>query len=380
MRRDTEIGLATELLELHAARSAFLDESTRIQPVAAYHDEDRFMRERAQVIRTTPQPAVHSSELPAAGDFLRREVAGLPVLFTRDSDGIAHAFLNVCRHRGTRLVEDANGCRQRFSCPYHAWTWNNRGELLGMPHAEQGFPGLNREALGLRRLGCTERHGWLWVQPDSEEAPDMDAHLGELTADFAWFESDDFRLLHSDEQVRAANWKLIVEGGLEAYHFRVAHRDTIGPYFLDNLSTYQCYGRHLRSVLARRTLAELRDQPTEQWRLRDHAQVLYTLFPVTSLLVQSDHCAWIRLEPLSAGSTRIRINTLVPRDRMTDPDDLAHWARNHQITLDTLDEDFDIGERIQAGLDSGANEHLTFGRFEGALAAFNDSVEAAMRE
>lgn len=378
MKRETEIGLAQELLDLHARGSAFLVDSVATSPVEAYFDADRFSQERAKIMRTVPQPAVHADELPEHGSFLRRDFAGLPVLFTRDGDGVAHAFLNVCRHRGTRLVDDERGCRQRFSCPYHAWTYSSRGELIGVPHGELGFPDVNRSELGLKRLGCTEKYGWIWVWARSEEAPDVDDSLAGLAEDLDWLGADEHRIVHRDEQVWSVNWKIIVEGGIEAYHFRVAHRKTIGPYFLDNLSSYRCFGPHLRSIIARRSLTELLAQPTESWRLRDHAQVLFSIFPVNQILAQSDHFAWIQLEPLSATSTRIRLNTLAPKDRLERDEDLAHWEKNHAITLDTLAEDFELGESIQAGLQSGANERLTFGRFEGALAEFARTVDGML--
>ncbi len=375
MERATEIALAKELLDLHAQKSAYLDDAVTRSPVDHYFDPERFRQERDKVMRTAPQPVVHSSELPEPGSFLRRDFAGLPVFFTRDADGTAHAFLNVCRHRGTRLVDEQQGCKRRFSCPYHAWTWDNRGELVGVPHERQGFPELDRSELGLRRLGCSEKHGWIWVWGCSEEAPDVDDCLAGLADDLDWFDTSNYRIVHSHESVCSANWKILVEGGIEAYHFRVTHRNTIAPHFLDNLSSYERFGPHMRSILAKRSLTELADQPEEAWRLRDHAQVLYSIFPTNQFLVQSDHFAWIQMEPLSATSTRIRLNTLAPSDRLEREEDLAHWAKNHDITQTTLAEDFDIGESIQAGLESGANEHLTFGRFEGALAAFNREVE-----
>ena len=378
MKRTTEIELAKELLDLHDRKSAYLREGPATRPVEDYFDADRFKLERERVLRTTPQPVVHSSELPQPGSFLRREFAGLPVLYTRDADGVAHAFLNVCRHRGTRLVDEEYGCKRRFSCPYHAWTWNNRGDLIGIPHEELGFPDLDRSQLGLRRLGCSEELGWVWVWACSEDAPDVVGSLAGLAGDFDWFAAPDYLMLHSDVQTRSVNWKILVEGGIEAYHFRVAHRQTIGPYFLDNLSTYRRFGPHLRSVLARRSLADLVEQPEDTWRLRDHAQVLYSIFPASQILVQSDHFAWLQLEPLSASSTRIRVATLAPADRTDSAADLAHWERNHAITMETLAEDFAIGESIQAGLESGANKHLTFGRFETALGEFNRSVDSRL--
>ncbi len=379
MERATEIELATELLGLHAEKSAFLKEEVTSSPVEAYLDPERFRQERDKIMRTVPHPIVHSTELPEPGSFLRRDLAGLPVLFTRDVDGVAHAFLNVCRHRGTRLVDDEKGCKNRFSCPYHAWTWNNRGELLGVPHEQQGFPELERDKLGLKRLGVAEKHGWIWVWARSEDAPDVDGFLDGLADDFDWFGASDYKVLHTEELVCGANWKILVEGGIEAYHFRVAHRDTIAPYFLDNLSSYQGFGPHMRSILAKKSLTDLKEQAENDWRLRDHAQVLYSIFPVNQFLVQADHFAWIQMEPLSATSTRLRLSTLAPADRAESDEDLAHWAKNHAITLKTLSEDFDIGESIQSGLESGANERLTFGRFEGALAEFNRCVVSRLQ-
>ena len=75
--------------------------------------------------------------------------------------------------------------------------------------------------------------------------------------------------------------------------------------------------------------------------------------------------------PLAADHTELRIATLVPKSEAGDSE---LWMRNHAITRTTLDEDFALGESIQRGLTSGANAKLTFGRFEGALTAFNQSV------
>ena len=380
MDHATEVALIDELKGLHAEKSLFLDESVARNPAHQYYDAEIFQAEHERIFRSLPQALAHASELPNAGSFLRRQLAGLPVLLTRDADHQVHAFLNVCRHRGTQLVSDQQGCKHRFTCPYHAWTWDNRGELLRIPHEEQGFPGVDRKTLGLKRLGCVERHGMIWVSPSDEAAPDLDAHLAGMGGDFDWVGLEAAQVVHAEEQTREVNWKILIEGGIEAYHFRVAHSKTIAPYFHDNLSSYMTFGLHLRSVLAKRTLTELDDVPREQWRIRDHAQVLYTLFPSSAFLVQSDHVFWLQLEPLSPSSTLIRMTTLAPKDRLESDADRRHWEKNHQISVTTLSEDFDIGELIQKGLASGANDTLLFGRFEGALAAFNANVRQALKQ
>ena len=372
MDRETELQLIDELLSIKADKSFYLDETVTRNPVDHYLSEDRFQIERDQIFKRVPMIAAHSSEFAKPGDFLRRDIAGLPILLTRDKSGAVHAFLNACRHRGTRLVDDERGCKHRFSCPYHAWTYANSGELIAAPHFDQGFEGLEKSDLGLFSLPCEERFGFVWVSA-SPDAISLDEHIGDIATELGALQIDDMVVVHQDAPVHKANWKILVEGGIEAYHFKIAHRKTIGPHFEDNLSSYRMLGSHMRSVLMRASMAKLSPETRQDWRLRDHAQVLYTLFPNTALLVQSDHIAWINQEALSAGETRVRMSTLVPK---AEADRSEHWLRNHEITRVTLDEDFAIGESIQSTLASGANQNMLFGKFEGALDAFNKVVEA----
>ena len=376
MDRSTEIELLEELAGLREAREFYLDDAVATSPVARYTCPERFARERQKVFRALPAVVAHSSELARPDRFLTRDFAGLPLLLTRDDTGAVHAFLNVCRHRGTRLVDAAGGRRRRFVCPYHAWTWDNRGALLRIPHGDAGFPGIDRIALGLKRLGCTEAHGWIWVVTDTDDAPDIDDFLGGMAADFAWLDAASLKIVHEEAGERAANWKILVEGGLEAYHFRIAHKDTVGPYFHDNLSTYRVFGRHVRSILPRTRLGAMMERPRERWSLRRETNLVYTVFPSAQLLVQEDHIVWVQALPLAPDRSLVRIATLAPAD--SDPADASaalHWRKNHDITVRTLAEDFALGESIQSGLASGANDELRFGRFEGALDRFNRFVE-----
>jgi len=376
MDRATEITLLEELAGLRKAKSFYLDDAVTASPVQRYACPENFAKEQQTIFRGVPVIGAHRSELAGPNDFLTRELAGLPVLLTRDSNGEVHAFLNVCRHRGTRLVDDNAGCQKRFTCPYHAWTWDNRGDLKGIPHGAQGFPDLEKETLGLKRLGCTEAYGWIWVQANTDKTPDIDSHLGGLAADMAWLDAAGLKIAHCNEWVRPVNWKILIEGGIEAYHFRIAHRNTIGPFFQDNLSSYQVFGSHLRSVLPRVSLDEMMEKPKEDWSLRRDTNLVYSIFPTSQFLVQEDHIVWIHEMPMAADQTYVRLLTLVPEDfDRSDAEAAEHWWKNHDITVRTLSEDFDIGESIQSGLLSGANDELRFGRFEGALHQFNEIVD-----
>ena len=376
MQRKEEIGLIREIIGLAEQKSAYLDDAVAHSPISRYHSPERFERERALIFRRKPVIAAQSSELAGPRDFVVRQVMGLPVLLARDDDGVVRAFLNVCRHRGAKLERETSGCKRVFTCPYHGWSWTNTGDLRAVPQEAQGFPDLPRAERGLRRLPVAEAHGFIWViaNPDESGPLDIDAWLRRLSADFDWLQLDDHRIAVEETIDIHANWKVLVEGGIEAYHFRVAHAATIAPYFPDNLSTYRIFGQHLRSVLPRTTMTELASKPEAEWSIRQDANVLYSLMPVTQLLVQQDHVVWINSDPIAADHTRMRIATLVPKDADTDAMQ-AHWQKNHAITKATLMEDFELGEEIQSGFASRGNPSHLFGRFEGALNRFNRMVE-----
>jgi phenylpropionate dioxygenase-like ring-hydroxylating dioxygenase large terminal subunit len=377
MEQSIQEELLSELLALHGDRKPYLDEHWEKPDLERYYSAQFFRKEREHISLALPQIAAHSSELPEPGAFLTMELGGRPLLLVRDKEGATRAFYNVCRHRGAQLVGEKSGCRHRFSCPYHAWTWNNTGQLIGVPHEKSGFPGLDRGDHGLKTLACEEFGGWIWVSMAGDGEIDVQSHLGDLARDILGMEAGSHVIFDSTVRDVEANWKLLVEGGMESYHFRVAHKDTIAPLFLDNLSSYRCFGPHIRSILPRSTLPELREQPREAWELGKHANVLYSLFPGSQFLVQEDHFVWIHGVPLAPNRTRLRLSTLIPQEENTF-EKQKYWQRNHLLTTTTLDEDFDLGEGIQQGLESGANEHLNFGRFEGALTKFNDFVDAAI--
>ena len=372
MERETEIGLIEELLGLRETKSHYLDDEIEFNSVDQYQSEVIFQRERDHMFARLPAVAAHVSELPNAGDFVKREIAGRSILVTRDAHGEVRAFLNICRHRGTQLVDGESGCKHRFTCPYHAWSYANTGELVSVPHMDTGFPDLDKAQYALKSLQCEERFGFIWVIATPDVSFDFDAYSAPVAAEAEGLDLANMAIAHEEKKIHNSNWKILVEGGIESYHFKVAHRKTIGPYFEDNLSSYQMLGDHMRSVLMRSSMHVLRDQPTDQWRLRDHANIIYTFFPTTQLLVQKDHVVWINSRPVSAGQTELRLATLAPKSRLAEE---AYWEKNHQITSTTLNEDFVIGESIQNGFASGANDVITFGRFEGALPEFNRTIK-----
>jgi phenylpropionate dioxygenase-like ring-hydroxylating dioxygenase large terminal subunit len=378
MNHEFQIQSLETLYGLDQQGSAFLDERVTTSPIERYTNQERFDAEQEKIFRFHPIIAAHASELPENGAFITLRKAGLPLLLTRDKDGQVHAFLNVCRHRGAKLVSEEKGCKNVFSCPYHAWTYASNGDLRGVPHQKQGFPDIDKAANGLKRLPVAERLGFIWILANPKtESYDFEPFLSVLEQEFGWIDMAGHAITHVETVESNANWKLLLEAGLEAYHFRIAHKNTVGPHMMDSLSSYEMFGPHIRSILPRSSLPTLDPADRDNWDFRELTNVVYTLFPSTQILTMQDHYALIQVEPIAPGKTLIRLATVAPAEDITS-DKVDHWKRNHSITKATLTEDFDICADIQSGLESGANDALTFGRYEGALDRFNKEIEKAL--
>ena len=380
MDRKTELELLDRCLSLYNERKTELMEEEVVSPVDRYISSERFNLEMEHIFKTSPLIVAHSAELAEANSYIAREwLEGFPLLITRDTDGMVHAFANVCKHRGGKLAREGKGCSRRLVCPYHAWSYDLEGKLKTIPHEKSGFPSFDKENTRLKELACTEAYGFIWVQREEGSGLNIEAYLDGMDTDLTRFTEPEHVLFDEAVQDWNMNWKILVEGGIESYHFKIAHRETIAPLFNDNLSVFDEFGPHFRSILTKSSLKQLRDTEQENWDIREHANILYSLFPLTSVLVQPDHFAIINAIPLAADKTRISIQTFVPKGTDVTEKARHHWQANFAFTKDTLIEDFVIGEQIQQGIASGANESFTFGRFEAALARFHDITEAKLR-
>ena len=102
-----------------------------------YHDPEFFEAEKRAFLRAAPQIVCHQSEIAAPGEWRSLEYLGESVIVIRGDDGEVRAFANVCRHRGSRLVDGTGGCAKVLTCPYHAWSYARDGRLVGVPHRAQ---------------------------------------------------------------------------------------------------------------------------------------------------------------------------------------------------------------------------------------------------
>ena len=360
----------------HAMQTGLADADTQGGQVAvSQYISDEQTTQELRLLRQFPQPVAGSSSIPTPGAWLSLTPFDVPLLLVRQSDGAVHAFLNVCRHRGARVVAEGSGTEARaFICPYHAWTYQPDGDLRGVPDSF-GFPRLKKEKSGLKRLAAVERGGIIWVVLDpTSPIRDIDTHLGPLMENLESLDGLHTPVSYAQRSLEVnANWKLLTDGIFEAYHFKVAHRQTIAHMFMNNLQLVDEFDLHRRLYLIKSRFPK--EQPEANgFDPRKYGNLTYYFFPNTMILVQPDHGQLSYLEPLSASRTRIHEITLLPAEPATDKA-AAYWNANVDLYRRTLAEDYALAESIQAGLASGANDRLTFGSFEYSAPRFHTQLQ-----
>jgi choline monooxygenase len=333
-----------------AVRRPVLEAATL--PAWCYTSPEFFARERERVFARGWQYVARVEEVPRGG-YLHGETVGGPVLLLKDSAGTLRAFANTCRHRGARLAEGSGTCA-RLVCPYHAWSYRLDGSLAGAPGMEntQGF---DKAGNGLAPVRMALWAGFVFVCYD-EDTPDLESYFGDLTERLKSHRFEEFVCVRRREYDVAANWKLIAENAMEAYHTGSVHGASLGQQTARDLVTTGHWDAI--QVLGEDSIAVLPGEdipfaPVAGLSEEAAAGTFFTtLHPNTQFACVQDSMWWLTYRPVAADRTILQVGQCFPRATV-ERADFAQGAAPYFKRWDTgIAEDNTICEAQQAGLSS----------------------------
>src|SRR5438874_13076233 len=189
-----------------------------------------FAKERDEIFSKEWLLVGHQSQLKKPGDYFLAAIADESVIVSRDQKSQVRGFYNVCRHRGTRLKEDACGHASAIQCPYHAWTYALDGRLIGAPHMDD-VPVFDKADYSLHRVNLGLWEGFIFLNLEKNPEP-LEKWFSPLKGKFShWNMSILQPAKRIDYDVRA-NWKLMFENYSECYHCPGVHPQLqkVSPY------------------------------------------------------------------------------------------------------------------------------------------------------
>jgi phenylpropionate dioxygenase-like ring-hydroxylating dioxygenase large terminal subunit len=382
MNQQDQIGLLKRLLHYVETRTTSMSDAPWRNEVSVYTDAKHLAREQQILFRQHPILMGFASEWAMPGAFRTDDYAGVPILIARGRDGKLRGFLNVCRHRGAKVARGCGNTRL-FVCPYHAWTYDLTGKVIGIPD-ERCFPGVRPERSSLAELPLCERYGLVWVIPtpavDTSTDFDIDPWLGGLGPELASFGFTSWTFYDKRVIPETMNWKILVDTFHEGYHIGFLHRDSLKEVLHGNVTDFEAFGLNHRLTMPRKKLERLKAEPAESWDLMWNTTLIYSLFPNTLLMLQGDHVELARIFPTEGRTDRavMELALYVPKAPATE-EERSHWDKNMQLVLDVVTgEDFPAGRTIQIGLSSGAQTHVVYGRNEPAMIHYHQSMQSAL--
>lgn len=355
----------------------------RTLPGELFVSEEVFREEWRRIFSARWLYAGHASEILEPGAYTLFELERESVLVVRDRDGVARAFHNVCRHRGSRLcLEPRGSLGGAVQCPYHAWTYELDGALRAAPNMGE-VEGFDRSAHALVPCSLREWNGLLFVALGASPAP-FEETIAPFVGRVERWRLGELQSVHRTHYEVDANWKLFFHNYSECYHCPTVHphlnkltpyRNTTndldegaalgGPMWMTNPDGSMTTGGERCAPLLP-GLAE-----------GDRGHVLYyTLFPSMFLSLHPDYVLVHRAQPLAVDRTRIVC------DWLFHPEAIAAPGFDPRPAVEFWDltnrQDWELCANTHRGVASRAYRPGPYSELESQLAAFDREYLRAM--
>ena len=325
----------------------------RALPFAAYRDDALFAMEMERIYRGDWVAVCAERALAEPGACLSINIGGEPLVLVRGRDSTLRALSNVCRHRGTLLLEQGVGslAEGRIECPYHAWTYDDTGAFRGAPFARGAA--IDPVTHSLPSFPVEVWMGVVFVSLAEEPLP-LSERLAGITPHLAEFDMQSFSLPAplADPEVWTANWKLVVENGMESYHLFQVHANTLEKvtptreaYYIEGSAEWTLTGGKIVQGGGGGFLERLLTSLFESGEANGDHYVLVSIPPSFVGVVTRESWDWLAAHPVSPTSTRVFTGSLTKAK----PDIITKWITGGFVSA-FIEEDRAICERVQKGM------------------------------
>ncbi|MGH8299099.1 MAG: aromatic ring-hydroxylating oxygenase subunit alpha [Steroidobacteraceae bacterium] len=360
----------------------------RALPAWAYDHPEMTRLELERILETSWQIVCHVNAIPKPGDFATFELGPNGIVALCDSNGGIRAFHNVCRHRGSRLLEGSGHCPGTITCPYHGWSYRLGGELIGMPE-RASFPGLERSDWSLKPVRSQVAFGFVFVCLAGNPPP-VEETWGELARELAPYRMEEMVPLgapyieHWD-----CDWKIAMDNYLESYHVPIGHPGLFRMFTPDYREQVL-----LPSGVAR-SRGRLRERPSSRFSERLYQDLVvptvtglpderrrcwtfYSMLPNLGIDIFPDQIDFFQVLPRGPGKCAIRGACFAHPDSRREMRLLRYL--NARINRQVQREDRLLSTRVQRGLASRSYEPGPLSQLENCMLQFHELLRERIPE
>jgi choline monooxygenase len=305
-------GLSTQSAELLAQLQQCANnppERAYTMPPALYNSDEIYDLELENIFAKEWHCPGLAAEIPNPGDFITYSIGTQSVLTVRLRDGTIASYSNVCRHRMMKLLEGRGNVR-KVVCPYHAWTYDLDGRLIGAGHMQR-TQNFNKEEYCLPEIRTEVWNGWIYISLNPD-IPSVASQLEPLRHLIERYDLAGYVPVIHQDQAWKTNWKLLAENFLEGYHAHAVHRETVGTGFSPeslifpeqshDAFTYQLFTKDERARYGRAHVDN--NRLTDHWR---YTSILPIVYPAHLFSLAPDYLWYLSLRPNGSGEVLVRI-------------------------------------------------------------------------
>jgi phenylpropionate dioxygenase-like ring-hydroxylating dioxygenase large terminal subunit len=344
---------AALLAGLNRVAHSRLEEALTIPP-AIYSSEEIHRLELERIFAKDWLCPGLAADIPESGDYITYSVVDQPFFTMRGKDGRIRSFANVCLHRMMVLLEGHGKCG-RITCPYHGWTYDTEGRVIGAGHMGNRDPEFDKKGYRLPELRTEVWQGWIYVTLNPEALP-LSPLLEDLEPEVARYGLPAYVSVARQDHIWKTNWKLLTENFMEGYHLPVAHRATVGAWMpVDSVKfpeevnaafTWQTFTKDENAKYGRAHPDNTRLQG--EWR---YTTIMPTVFPSHMYVLAPDHMWYLSLRPKGVGEVHVRFGlALAPEVHEALGDKREEWLADVITFFDKVNaEDKFVVEGIAVG-------------------------------